>query len=61
MATLLVSVPDVAERLACSRHHVYDLIEQGELPAVRIGARRMSVRETDLEAFIEARLTKAAS
>lgn len=56
MATQLLSVAAAAERLDCSRGHVYNLIAAGELAAVEIKATgtrsKTRVREADLEAFI---------
>lgn len=58
MSTQLLTIPEVAERLACSRWHVYDLIKAGELEVVDIarpGSSRSTsrVRETDLAAFLD--------
>lgn len=54
----LLSVTEAAERLACSRGHVYGLIAAGSLRAVEIKAKgtrsKTRVREDDLEAFIDA-------
>ena len=30
------------------------MVDRGELPAVRVGARRVRIRQTDLDAFLEA-------
>lgn len=40
-------VAEVARRLGCSRQHVYNLINAGELQAVRIGA-RMGIRVNEI-------------
>lgn len=57
--TQLLSVVEVAERLSCSRNHVYGLIATGGLRAVDLrasGAKaKTRIRESDLEAFIERR------
>jgi excisionase family DNA binding protein len=57
--TRLLSVSVVAERLECSRNHVYSLIAKGGLPSVDVRASgtkaKTRVRESDLEAFIDAR------
>lgn len=64
--TRLLSPTHVAERLDCSRPHVYGLIAAGRLRAVEIkatGSRaKTRIREEDLEAFIDAntRTTKSA-
>ena len=45
----LLSIPETAERLSCSRGHVYDLIGAGLLTAVDISARgeRTKIRLSD--------------
>jgi excisionase family DNA binding protein len=57
--TRLLSVTTVADRLECSRNHVYALIAKGGLHAVDLRASgkkaKTRIRESDLEAFIEAR------
>ena len=57
-APQLLSIPEVARRLSCSRGHVYGLIAAGHLATVNIGAGTRSktrIREADVEAFIESR------
>lgn len=64
--TSLLSPARVAQRLDCSRPHVYGLIAAGRLRAVEIKATgtraKTRIREDDLEAFIDAntRTTKSA-
>ena len=53
MERLLLRVPEVAERLTMSRSKVYQLIQSGALPSVRIDHSRR-VRARDLEAFVAA-------
>lgn len=55
--TQLLSIPEVASRLECSKNTVYRFISDGELRAIDIGRKRpkMRVRETDLDRFIESR------
>jgi excisionase family DNA binding protein len=61
--TRLLAIPRVAERLDCSRTHVYRLIAAGELRSVEIKATgkrpKTRVRSDDLEAFIDARTRTA--
>lgn len=56
--TQLLTLPQAGARLGCSRTHVYRLIAAGKLRAVEIKAAgtrpKTRVRESDLEAFIEA-------
>jgi len=45
----LYSIPEVAEILKCSPSYAYRLIQQGEIPAVRIGRMRRVRRASLLE------------
>lgn len=61
-STQLLSIPTAADRLACSRAHVYRLIAAKALRGVEIrtpGSKRPKtrIRADDLEAFIEGRTT----
>jgi excisionase family DNA binding protein len=51
----LLLIPEVADRLRVSVRTVCPLIETGELPAVRLGAKRHAIRvaERELEAWLE--------
>jgi excisionase family DNA binding protein len=40
---IVLTVPQVAEALQVSRGHVYQLLQSGELPSVRIGRNRRVV------------------
>ena len=52
----LLNVNQVRERLNCSRSQVYNLINMGELPALKIGGRNgVRVKESKLEAFVDKR------
>jgi len=55
--TQLLTVPEAAARLSCSRTHIYRLIAAGELRSVEIKASgtrpKTRVREEDLEAYID--------
>jgi excisionase family DNA binding protein len=46
------SVPETVQRLRISRTGLYKLIQSGELPFVKIGARRV-VRAGDLRKYLE--------
>lgn len=48
---LLVSTMQAAELLNCSRPSVYRLVQEGRLREVRIGDRRLIVRES-IDAFV---------
>jgi len=45
-------VPEAAELLGISRTRCYELIQRGELPAVRIGERSIRVNKAELERFL---------
>ena len=45
-------VPEAAELLGLPRTRTYELIQQGELPAVRIGQRSIRVNRRELERFL---------
>ena len=47
-----LKVPEVAEELSIPRSRAYDLIQHGELPAVRIGERSIRVNRRELERFL---------
>jgi excisionase family DNA binding protein len=45
-------VPEAAELLGIPRSRCYELIQRGELPAVRIGERSIRVNRHELERFL---------
>jgi len=47
-----LKVPEVAEELNIPRSRAYELIQRGELPAVRIGERSIRVNHRELEKFL---------
>ena len=47
-----LKVPEVAEELNIPRSRAYELIQRGELPAVRIGKRSIRVNRRELEKFL---------
>lgn len=49
-----LTVAEIAERLKLNAQTVRNWIDQGELPAVWAGARRVRVRASDLDAFLAA-------
>ena len=53
----LLRVDQAAERLNCTRRHIYHLIDTGQLPALSIGRKKgYRIPEDALEAFILRRL-----
>ena len=51
---MLLRIPEVAAELRLGRSSVYQLIQAGELPVVRIG-RAVRVSRADLEAWVDER------
>lgn len=47
-----LKVPEVAEELSIPRSRAYELVANGELPAVRIGERSIRVHRGELERFL---------
>jgi len=47
-----LTVPEAAQELRIQRTRCYELIQHGELPAVRIGERSIRVNRTELERFL---------
>jgi excisionase family DNA binding protein len=47
-----LTVPEVAEELRIPRSRAYELIQRGDLPAVRIGERSIRVNRRELERFL---------
>jgi excisionase family DNA binding protein len=45
-------VPEAADLLGIPRSRCYELIQRGELPAVRIGERSIRVNRRQLEEFL---------
>jgi putative molybdopterin biosynthesis protein len=52
----ILSAEQVAELFGVHRTTVYDLIERGEIPAVKV-ARRWRIRRQDIEALLAGELT----
>ena len=47
-----MKVVEVAELLQLPRTRTYELIQRGELPAVRVGERSIRVHRDELERFL---------
>lgn len=57
----LLTVAEVAEILKLNAQTIRNWLERGELPYIRLGTRRVRIRQSDLDAFIEAGSTPAPS
>ena len=49
---LTLSVPEAAKVLGIGRNLCYDLIKMGEIPAIRLGRRRLLVPRSALAALL---------
>ncbi len=47
-----LKVPEAAELLGLPRTRTYELIQKGELPAVRIGSKSLRIHKPELERFL---------
>jgi len=47
-----LTVPEAARELQIPRTRCYELIQRGELPAVRIGERSIRINRSELERFL---------
>ena len=47
-----LKVPEAAELLGLPKTRAYELVQQGELPAVRIGERSIRINRQELERFL---------
>lgn len=48
-----VTMAVVAEMLSCTERHIYDLIMEGGLVAIKVGSRAIRISERSLGEFIE--------
>ena len=48
-----LTMQTVAEILSCTERHIYDLIVEGSLTAIKVGSRSVRVSEQSLKDFIE--------
>ena len=47
-----LTVQDVAQLLKLNPQTVRNMIDRGDLPAIRVGARRVRIERSDLDAFL---------
>jgi len=55
-----ITVQTVAERLSCTERYVYMLIQEGRLPAIKLGERALRISESDFDKFVSASLVNPA-
>jgi excisionase family DNA binding protein len=55
----LLTVHQVADELGVSRQHVYRLIAEGRLPAVRLSERRLRIPRPALDAWLQLQADRA--
>jgi excisionase family DNA binding protein len=48
-----LTVAEIAELLKLNQQTIRNMIDRGDLPAIRVGARRVRIRRADLEHFLE--------
>ena len=47
-----LTVAEVADRLKMNQQTIRNWIDRGELPAIRLGGRRVRIRQADLDEFV---------
>jgi excisionase family DNA binding protein len=52
MADELLTVAEVAELLKLNQQTIRNMLDRGDLPAVRVGSRRVRILRSDLDAFL---------
>ncbi len=57
----LMTIQETAKFLKSSEGHVYSLMRQGKLPAVKVGAKFTRIQKSDLIAFLEKHKTEIPS
>ena len=61
MADKLIRRPEVEARTGLSRSTLYDWMKRGQFPQpVKLGARAVAWRESDVTAWLESRQTRVA-
>ena len=58
---LTITVEEAGRRLGISRGLAYELVRRGEIPAIRLGYRRLVVPAGAVEAIVRERATTAAA
>lgn len=56
-----ITIQTVAQRLSCTDNHVYALIREGKLQAVKIGERALRISERSYDDFVVKNLVDPAN
>ncbi len=54
----VLTVPELAEILRCSRRTAYGLVEEGEVPSFRVGRKLVRIRRGDVDSYIRRQLIR---
>ena len=55
----LLKIPEAAAELSIGRSRLYELLQAGEIKAVKIGSRGVRVPASELDRFVEGQLREA--
>ena len=50
----ILRIAQSASYIGCSRAFLYQLIQRGELPRIKLGARAAGIRRSDLDSWLDA-------
>ena len=54
----ILRIKPAADYIGVSRAFLYQLINRGELPRIRLGGRAAGIRRTDLDAWVNTQVTR---
>lgn len=52
-AEKLIHVKTAAQMLCCTTRHVYNLVRDGKIEAVRVGPRGMRIKKSSMDQFLQ--------
>jgi len=55
---VFIQIRSAAQKLCCTERHIYEMIKDGRLEAVRIGLRGTRVLKASLDNYIETNMRK---
>jgi excisionase family DNA binding protein len=50
----ILRIAQSASYIGCSRAFIYQLIQRGELPRIKLGGRAAGIRRSDLDSWLDA-------